>query len=249
MGALHGFFKYIRSDATKHIAKVGTFTLAVTVVSYWISFQDRAASRQESAWTTLRAAIVWTQGDSYHWGNVGQLAAIETLTRHCGSWWQGTFAQPLFTTIFPDCIDLNSLSLERMELGSLKGPGANFSHSNFACTNLAKADLRKATLDGADFRGAYLGGADFRGASMKENVGFKIANVSWIQFDAATAIDPKQLKCACVDQDKGDDGVLYRQIQNSLPANISEMLKKVNICPAARNTCDSSVQDNWKCIE
>jgi len=211
MGALHGFFKYIRSDATKHIAKVGTFTLAVTVVSYWISFQDRAASRQESAWTTLRAAIVWTQGDSYHWGNVGQLAA--------------------------------------MELGSLKGPGANFSHSNFACTNLAKADLRKATLDGADFRGAYLGGADFRGASMKENVGFKIANVSWIQFDAATAIDPKQLKCACVDQDKGDDGVLYRQIQNSLPANISEMLKKVNICPAARNTCDSSVQDNWKCIE
>jgi Pentapeptide repeats (8 copies) len=240
---------YIRSDAAKHFAKVGTFTIAVTVVSYWISFQDRAASRQEGAWTTLRAAIVWTQGDQYHWGNVGQLAAIETLTRHCSAWWHGTFAQPLFEIIFPDCIDLNSLSLERMELGALKGPGANFSHSNFACTNLAKADLRKATLDGADFRGAYLGGADFRGASMNDNVGFRLTNVSWIQFDAATMINPNQLKCACVGQDKGNDGVLYRQIQKSLPAPISAILNRVNICPSAPNTCEPSVQDAWKCIE
>ncbi|SHM01056.1 Pentapeptide repeat-containing protein [Bradyrhizobium lablabi] len=250
MGTVQRAIKFIRSDASKHLAKVGTFTLAVTVVSYWVSFQDRAASRQESAWATLRAAIVWTQqGDKKNWGNVGQLAAIETLTRHCSAWWRGTFVQSTFEIIFPDCIDLNSLSLERMELGALKGSGANFSHSNLACTNLAKADLRNATLDGSNFSGAYLGGTDFRGASLEDYPDFNLTNVSWIQFDTGTKIDPDRLKCACVDQNKGTDGRFYRQIQNSLPTRLSDVLNRVNICPSNTNTCEPHVQKNWKCVE
>src|SRR5580704_6255908 len=128
MGLIRRFIEYVRSDTTKTLAKAGFFTLAVTVVSYWVSFQDRIATRQESAWATIRAAIVWTQQDYRHWGNVGQLAAIETLTRHCGAWWRGTNLQPLLEIVFPDCVNLNSLSLERMDLGSLQAAGANFSH-------------------------------------------------------------------------------------------------------------------------
>jgi hypothetical protein len=249
MNIIRKALKYIGSDAIRRLAKVGTFTIAVTVVSYWVSFQDRAAGRQDGAWATLRAAIVWTQGDIKHWGNVGQLAAIETLTRHCSAWWRGTFVQSAFEIIFPDCVDLNSLSLERMELGALKGPGANFSRSNFACTNLTKANLRNAVLDGSNFSGANLAGADFRGASLDGYPYFNVTNVSWIQFDAATKINPDSLKCACVDQDRGRDGRLSRQIQESLPANLSDVLKRVNICPSNTNTCEPRVQKNWKCIE
>jgi hypothetical protein len=241
--------EYIRSDSSKRLAKAGIFTLAVTVVSFWISFQDRQASRQEGAWTTLRAAIVWTQGDKKHWGNVGQLAAIEALTRHCSAWWRGTFVQSAFEIVFPDCVDLNSLSLERMELGALKGPSANFSHSNFACTNLAKANLRNAVLDGSNFSGAYLSGVDFRGASLDGYPGFYLTNVSWIQFDADTKIDPSSLKCACVEQNKGANGQFYRQIQKPVPAKLSDMLNRVNICPSNTDTCDPEVEKNWKCVE
>jgi hypothetical protein len=249
MGTFFNVIKYIRSDTTKRLAKVGTFTLAVTVVSYWVSFQDRAANRQESAWATLRAAIVWTQENKEHWGNVGQLAAIETLTRQCGAWWHGTFLQSTFEIVFPDCVDLDSLSLKRMELGALKGPGANFSHSDFACTNLAKANFRKATLDGSNFSGANLAGIDFRGASLIGYPDFRITNVSWIQFDADSKIDPNLLKCSCVDETTGGDGKTYREIQPSLPSPLSALLNRVKVCPSNTDTCDADVQKNWKCID
>jgi Pentapeptide repeats (8 copies) len=136
-----------------------------------------------------------------------------------------------------------------MELGSLKGAGANFAHSNFACTNLARANLSKANLDGSDFRGAFLGGTDLRGATLGSNANFYLTNISWVQFDAATKIDRDSLKCACVQENKGDDGKLYRQIQPNLPSALSEMLNQIKICPARSDTCEDEVQRNWKCIE
>lgn len=94
-----------------------------------------------------------------------------------------------------------------------------------------------------------MGGADVRGASLN-GANFFLANVSWIQIDASTKLeDLSKLKCACLDQDKGDDGVLYRQIQKSVPQPVSQILNRINICPAERNTCEDWVQKSWKCID
>jgi hypothetical protein len=238
------FFGFIQSQSKKSIARVGLFTLAVTVVSYWVSFQDRAASRQDSAWTTLRAAIVWTQENEKHWGNVGQIAAIQTLTSNCGSWWRGTSFEGMLDTVFPNCVDLNSLSLERMELGRLKAVGANLSHSDFACTNLAVANLRKANLDGAGFLGANLAGADLGGAKLTGDVDLRLANVSWVQFNSDEDVNLKALKCACMTVQP------YRLMhdEKSLPPKIFAILSRLNACPQG-NTCEPEVVNDWKCIE
>jgi hypothetical protein len=248
MDLLGSTTRFIESQAIKGISKVGIFALAVSIIGYWISFEDRISNRQAGAWETLRSAIVWTQGNNQHWGNVGQLAAIETLTQSCSAWWRGTFVEPIFATIFSDCVDLNSVSLERMELGSLKGASGNFSQTNFACTNLARANFRKANLDGASFVGANMSGADVTGASLN-GINFKLANVSWIQIDASDPNSLNSLKCACLKQDTGHDGLLYRQIQKSVPQPVSEILNRINICPEQRNTCEDGVQKSWKCID
>src|SRR5262245_35645643 len=151
MRFLKRLYKYTTSAAARYISKVGLFAVAVTIVSYWISYDDKIANRHESAWSTLRAAIAWTQAKDNRWGNVGQIDAIQSLTRHCDRWWRRTFLRPVFEIFFQDCVDLNSLSLERTELGGLKAASANLSHGDFACSNLTTANLRRANLQGVNF--------------------------------------------------------------------------------------------------
>ena len=236
---------------TRSLGKVSLFTIAVTVVSYWISFEDRISSRHEAAWNTIRAAVTWTQSNPYRWGNVGQIDAVQTLVRHCGSWWRDTPFAYVFELVFQDCVDLNSLSLERMELGSLKGAGANFSQSNFACTNLTIADLKNSNLQGASFRGAELSGADLRGADLTKDVDLRLANVSWARFDTRTKVDASTLKCACITVEQDENNQPYRHITADQPAGeqINDVLRKLKACPSVRNKCEPSVMEAWKCAE
>jgi hypothetical protein len=245
------FSKSAKVHSKRYIAKAGLFTLAVTVVSYWFSYQDRIASRHGDAWTTLRAAIIWTQADPYRWGNVGQIPAIQTLTRDCNRWWRNTLLESLFEIFFQDCVELNSLSLTHMELGGLKAAGANLSYGNFACTNLATADLRRANLKGADFHGANLAGTDLRGAKLLESVDLRIANLSWARFDSDTEINFEKLKCACVVVELRPDGSEYRQVhqQESSTQEIFDAMHQLKACPLQRNTCEPYMMDEWKCAE
>ena len=236
---------------TRSLGKVSLFTIAVTVVSYWISFEDRISSRHEAAWNTIRAAVVWMESNPYRRGNVGQINAIQTLVRHCGSWWRDTPFAYVFELVFQDCVDLNSLSLERMELGSLKAAGANFSQSNFDCTNLTIADLKNSNLQGASFRGADLSGADLRGADLTKDVDLRLANVSWARFDTRTKINASALKCACIIVEQDEMNQPYRHITADQPARaeINDVLRKLKACPSERNKCEPSVMEAWKCGE
>jgi hypothetical protein len=136
--------KIDRSSAT-------LFAVAIAVIDYFVSFHDRLATQREGAWRTLREAIVWIEGDPLEsrTGNVGQIEAIETLVHDCGHFWHKTFIAPIFTWAFPNCVDLKSLVIERMELGGLQAPAANFSYSDFNCSNLTTANFRNADLTGA----------------------------------------------------------------------------------------------------
>jgi hypothetical protein len=245
-------YRRLKSEGTRYIGKVGLFAVAVTIVSYWISYQDRITTRQNSAWDSLRAAISWTEAEYDHYGNFGQIAAIQTLTHDCGRWWRNTFLEPAFELIFPDCVDLKSVVLSRMELGGLQAAGATFSYGNLSCTNLATANLRNAALISVDLHGAYMAGADLSGANLTgDNVDFRLTNLSWVGLNSSTQVNLTKLKCACINFDINPDGTKTPQVHDKTGAStdIIKGLRGLKECPTIQNTCDPKVMDNWTCAQ
>lgn len=246
-------YRRLKSDTVRYVRGVGWIVVATTALGYGISYLDRLASRHNTAWDNLRAAISWIESGG-HWGNAGQIEAIETLTRDCSRWWRGTVFQPAFGLIYDDCVDLNSMALSRMELGSLQAAGANFSRGDLSCANLARANLRNAQLQGTSFRGSNLAGIDLRGAILaserpEDDADFRLANISQAQFDSATVVKPEQLKCACVDFRQAANGDLERDIDeaNIRSHEIRAAMRKLQRCP--ENKCDPATMKNWKCSE
>ncbi len=246
-------FQSLRSETARLIGKVGLFAILVTVVSYWISYQDRIANRQNAAWDNLRAAIGWVESPG-HWGNAGQIGAIQTLTHDCGHWWRNTFLQPAFELIYHDCVDLNSMSLTKMELGRLQAIGANFSHGDLSCTNLADANLRSATLQATNFSGSNLAGIDLRGAVLTgdrpdDDADFLLADLSWAFMDSATKVNLTKLKCACIDFALNRDGKVgpATDRQHITSPEILAVMRGLKACPD--NKCDAETKKAWKCSE
>ena len=69
----------------KALTNLGVFAVAGTIIGFWYSIGDRAADRHQNAWQVVRDAISWS--DRGGTGNLGQVNAIETLTRDCGKPW------------------------------------------------------------------------------------------------------------------------------------------------------------------
>lgn len=218
-----------------YAAKVSLFGVAVTVVSYWISYQDRMAAQQDAAWATLRQIVSYMEYDYTRSGNFGQISAIETLTRDCGRWWRQTPFQSAFEIFFPSCVDLNSVVLTRMELGALKAKGANFSYGNLSCSNLAVANFSSANLQATMLKGTNLAGADLRDADLTK-ADLRLANLSWARFSQKTKFDIKQLKCACLEAGSQIQGLSTIEMASlDLPR-----------CPSG-NRCEPDVMKSWKC--
>src|SRR5262249_4753712 len=141
------------------------------------------------------------------------------------------------------CESMKSVSLERLELGGLRAPKADFSYSNISCANLARANLANTNFEGATIHGSDLRGANLRGADLRVK-DFRATKLSWAFFDAKTKIDPDQIKCACVDF-YADGGA---QIQQDLPEKIANILKTLQRCPPDNsNVCEPTFLDKWAC--
>jgi hypothetical protein len=227
--------------------KLSVFAIAGTIIGFWISYQDKIEIRHAAAWSTLREAIKWSVQSN--WGNVGHMTAIETLTRHCDSWWQGTLFEYAFAYFFQDCVALNSLYLMRMDLGGVNAAGANFSGSNLSCANFASANLRRANLQRVDFRASELSGADLRGADLSQNISMRLANLSWARMDRDTKFDPQSLKCACISVEVGANGQSIRhELVSDAPA-VRDVAGQMKACPPELNRCDDPALVNWACAQ
>lgn len=148
----------LRNSLRKTLKQTSVAAVLVAVIGYYFTYQDRIDTRQQNAWSVIRTALEWSENKK--WGNVGQIQAVETLTRDCDSWWLNTPLKYLFGR---DCVELKSLSLMSMDFGGLDAPGATLSYGFFACSNFAAARLRRARLDHTSLMASNLAGADLSG--------------------------------------------------------------------------------------
>jgi Pentapeptide repeats (8 copies) len=213
----------------------------VAVVGYYFTYQDRIDSRQQTAWNVVRTALEWSENKK--WGNIGQIAAIETLTRDCDTWWLNT---PLKYLLGRDCADLKSLSLMTMDFGGLHAPGAHLSYGYFACSNFAAAQLRRSHLNNTSFMAATLAGADFSGADLTKSCLF-LADISGAKFDKNTIIDdPRNLLKACITIDPETGG--RRNIDSHDNTSIGKIADQIPACPIEHNRCGLlSERNGWSC--
>jgi hypothetical protein len=248
-------YLHIKAGGGNYIRKVGIFTIAVTIVSFWISYQDRTATRENAAWDQLRSAVGWIESDKTHWGNAGQIGAIQTLTRDCGYWWRSWFFAPFLELFFPYCADLKSLQLTNMELGGLQAEGADFSYSALNCANLSQANLRNANLKGIDFGGSNLAGADLRGAKLSskdpqqpsDDSNLWLTDLSWALIDDTTEVKLSQLKCACIRQAIDHHGNLVPATddQHVTSTKLLAAMHGLKFCP--NDKCTKNTLESWNC--
>lgn len=233
----------VQTASARPIKLTAYWAVVTAVIGYVVSFEDRIGSRQGEAWSTLRAAITWIESKKDNLGNVGQIDAIETLVHDCNWPWRGTFAHYIFDFLFPDCIDLKSTQLQRMELGGLHAAGANFSYANLGCANLAAANLRNANLVGTSFRAANLAGVDLSGAELTPrdadpknppdqtaDADLSLADLTQVTMSSHTTLKPEQIKCACVEY-KTVNGQSVPDINAAgMPPDIAAMMYRLHRC-------------------
>ena len=232
---------YLQVSLKRTAKQTSIAAVIVAVVGYYFSYQDRIDSRQQTAWSVVRIALEWSENKK--WGNVGQIAAIESLTRDCDSWWLNT---PLKYLLGRDCVDLKSLSLMTMDFGGLSAQGGNLSYGYFACSNFAGAHLRRSHLNNTSFMAATLSEADFSGADLTKSCLF-LADVSGAKFDKNTLIDdPGNLLKACVKLDPKTGNRLSIDPQDN--DGIKKIADQIPACPSDPNRCGLlSARNGWSC--
>jgi len=228
-----GNWDQLMARASKSLRNVGISAVIVTVIGYWFAYQDRIDARQERAWDVIRKALDWSEGKK--WGNVGQVAAVETLTRDCDRWWRGTPLRYVLDFFFRDCVSLKSLSLMRMDFGGMKAAGADLSWGYFACGNFSGATLVRANLEHTYFMATDLSGADLSGANLS-NACLFYANVSDTILSDDTKIDPDSLRKACVMQESKNGQLSRREIVTT-SARFQAVAKQIPVCPEDPNRC------------
>jgi hypothetical protein len=185
------------SAASANLGKrLGVFAVAGTIIGYWISFEDRIADRHERAWSVVRLAQLASGG------NVGQVSAIQTLTRDCDRWWNRTPLVHVLGYFFQDCVSLKSLSLKLMDFRGLQAAGATFPDSSFSCSNFGNANLRNSDLSHVRFNAADLQAADFSGANLTHTCLAK-ANIAGARFSKSTTVDVNTITKACILKEEG----------------------------------------------
>jgi Pentapeptide repeats (9 copies) len=223
-------------DFVGHWQKLGVFAIAGTIIGFWVSYGDKAAERHERSWKVLREAIAWSNPQKG--GNIGQVNAIETLTRDCDSWLRHIF---LVNYFFQDCVPLISVSLTSMDLRKLRAAGADFSDSTFACSNFGGAKLTNANLTNARFKAASLRAADFSGADLT-NACLYDANIAGAYFASSTKVDIAALKKACILKDPGQSA---RDEIRTNSSEIAKIVSEIRDCKSAFR-CEGYSLD-WDC--
>jgi hypothetical protein len=225
--------------------KVGVAAVIVTVVGYWFSYQDRIDSRQERAWNVVRAALDWSEKNK--WGNIGQIEAVQTLTRDCDRWWRNLpVLGYLMQFFFRDCVPLKSLSLMRMDFGGLKAASADLSYGYFACGNFAAADLKHTNLSHASLMATELSGADLSGTKLDGACLF-YADVSSARFTDTTEIEPGDLLNACIKTEVKDGKTIRRDIE-AKGTKFDKIATQIPICPDSPSLCGLlGAVNGWSC--
>lgn len=230
--------KYFRDSLKRTIKHTSIAAVLVAVVGYYFTYQDHIDTGQQNAWNVVRTALEWSENKK--WGNVGQIHAVETLSRDCDAWWINT---PLKYLLGRNCEDLKSLSLMKMDFGGLNAPGAKLSYGFFACSNFADARLARARLVETQFMGAYLAGADLSGADLTKSCLF-LADISGAKFDQNTMIDdPNNLLKACIRVENG----ARLDIDARTNAKTSQIASKIPICPSDDRCPLLDKTNGWNC--
>jgi hypothetical protein len=228
---------YLKTSLKRTIRQTSIAAVFVAVVGYYFTYQDRIDSRQQNAWNVVRTALEWSEKNK--WGNVGQIAAVQTLTRDCDAWWIDT---PLKYLLGRDCVPLKSLSLRALDFGGLNAPRANLSYSDFKCANFTKAQLMRSDLTHVDFKASTLAYADFSGANLAESCLY-LADVSGATLDKSTAVDPANLLKACIRVN--DRGARLNIDAKSADEAITKIADRIPVCPS--NDRCNLLPDPWSC--
>ena len=156
---------------------LGTLSLLLAVVSYFLESGDRIKQKHYQAWQVINSAQ--SKG-----GSGGRIDALEELLAD---------KVPLVgvdvSEAFLQGIDLSGADLLRANFRAADVRGGKFigaqmqyadlTSANFRDAALEKTDLRNATLQDADLTGANLSGADLEGATLAKadlrNVDFRNA--------------------------------------------------------------------------
>jgi Pentapeptide repeats (8 copies) len=215
------------------LTNLGVFAVAGTIIGFWYSIGDRAADRHQNAWQVVRDAISWS--DRGGTGNLGQVNAIETLTRDCDKPW---LLRTSLGHFFQDCLPMKSIRLTKMDLRDLNASGADFEDGFFSCSNfdrtkLIGTKLRNARLKWASLRHADLTKADLTGACL-----FR-ADVAGAKF--SDDVDRNMLKEACILK---QDGQQQRTELNTNSQGLAEFSKQIPNCDGPYR-CQN---DLWDCL-
>jgi hypothetical protein len=228
-------YRYLKTS----LKKTGIAAVFVAVAGYWFTYQDRIDARQERAWGVVRTAMEWSENKK--WGNVGQIEAMQTLTRDCDAWWTGTPLNYVFGFIFRDCVPLKSLSLMQMDFGGLRAPGAILPYGYFACSNFSGAQLMRAHMDHTSLMAADMSGADLSGADLSGACLF-YTDISNATLTDDTKIEPEALLKACVRQEKQ-----VRLDIKTTSSTLKPIASKIPLCPEGSRCGLLSAANGWSC--
>jgi hypothetical protein len=217
------------------LKKIGVFAVAGTIIGFWYSFGEKATDRHQNAWQVVREAIKWSgEGGT---GNIGQVNAIETLTRDCSRPW---LLRTLLGHFFQDCLPMKSIQLTGMDLRELKASGADFGDAFFSCSNFDGAEFIGTKFPNARFKWASLRGADLTKADLTGACLFS-ADVAGAKF--SEDVDQNTLKKACILK---QDWQPQRTELNTTSQSLAEFSKKIPNCDGPYR-CHGD--DMWNCPE
>jgi len=133
---------------------LGTFSILVGVIFYFLESGDRVKQRHYQAWQVINTA----QGKG---GSGGRIEALQELNAD---------RVPLVgvdvSSAFLQGLDLHGANLSRSDFSSADLRNSNLSSANFTLSNLNSANLRNAALTHVKFTDADLQSADLVGSDL-----------------------------------------------------------------------------------
>jgi hypothetical protein len=215
------------------LTNLGVFAVAGTIIGFWYTIGDRDADRHQNAWQVVREAESWSEQGGL--GNIGQVNAIETLTRDCDKQW---LLRKLLGHFFQDCLPMKSIQLTKMDLRDLDASGADFQDGFFSCSNFDRAKLIRTKLPNARLKWASLRDADLTEANLTGACLFG-ADVAGAKF--SDDVDRNMLKTACILK---QDWQQQRTELNTTSQSLAEFSKQIPNCDGP-SRCHN---DLWECL-
>jgi len=138
----------------KVLERLGTFSVLVAVIFYFVDSGNRVKQRHYQAWQVINTA----QGKG---GNGGRIEAMQELNAD---------GVPLVgvdvSSAFLQGLRLRSANLLRADFSAADLRGSELPNADFTLANLHSANLRGSNLEHARFAQADLGNADLHGSDL-----------------------------------------------------------------------------------